>query len=65
MTVPPPTDDDLVSLPEDADLDEEFWRSYAVHVLGARASWVDELVSDQGVAGLVEELGGQVPTADG
>lgn len=60
MTVPPPTDDDLVDLPADADLDESFWREYAIHVAGFREEWVDEMLDDQGVVGLVEEVGSRL-----
>lgn len=56
MSVPPPTDDDLADVPEDADFDEAFWRDYAVDVAGYREEWVEDLIDDQGVAALVAEL---------
>jgi hypothetical protein len=62
MPVPPPTDDDLTSVPDDAEFDESFWRGYAVDVAGYREAWVDDLLADQGVAALVAELG--MDTAD-
>ncbi|AEN06248.1 hypothetical protein [Halolamina sp.] len=57
MAVPPPTDDEFASVPDDASFDESFWRRYAVDVAGYRAEWVDQLLEDQGVAALVGELG--------
>lgn len=60
MTVPPPTEDDLAAVPDDATFDEAFWRDYAVHVAGLREAWVDELLADQGVAALVAEVGESV-----
>lgn len=57
MAVPPPTDDELASVPDDASFDESFWRCYAIDVAGYREGWVDQLLEDQGVAALVAELG--------
>jgi hypothetical protein len=56
VSVPPPTDDDLADVPEDAEFDEAFWREYAVSVAGYREEWVEDLIEDQGVAALVAEL---------
>ncbi|MEF8800472.1 MAG: hypothetical protein V5A38_06290 [Halolamina sp.] len=58
MTVPPPTDDDdVLEFSEASTFDEDFWREYAVHVVGYRAEWVDRLLENQGVTALVRELG--------
>lgn len=57
MTVPPPTNDELASVPDDASFDESFWRGFAIDVRGYRESWVDDLLTDGGVAALVHELG--------
>ncbi|GAB7093016.1 hypothetical protein JCM30237_01680 [Halolamina litorea] len=56
MSVPPPTDDELADVPEDAEFDEEFWRDYAVSVAGYREEWVEDCIADGGVAALVAEL---------
>jgi len=56
MSVPPPTDDELADVPEDAEFDEAFWRDYAVDIAGYREEWVAEMIESQGVAGLVAEL---------
>ncbi len=56
MSVPPPTDDELADVPENAEFDEAFWRDYAVSVAGYREEWVEELLADQDVAALVAEL---------
>jgi hypothetical protein len=57
MTVPPPTRDELAPVPDDGSFDESFWRGYAIDVLDYREEWVDELITDRGVSGLVAELG--------
>ncbi len=57
MAVPPPTNDELASVPDDASFDESFWRGYAIDVAGYREDWVEQLIEDQGVAALVAELG--------
>ena len=57
MTVPPPTDDELASVPDDASFEESLWRRYAIDVAGYRTEWVDQLREDRSGAARVAELG--------
>lgn len=56
MTVPPPTSDELASVPDDASFDESFWRGFAIDVVGYREEWVNKLLDEEGVGALVAEL---------
>lgn len=64
MTVPPPIDEEEApEFSDDTTFDEEFWRDYAVGVVGYRKEWVDELVAAEGITALVRKLGSRPGSA--